>query len=99
MESGSDSSFGTDLINRSPVNGTLYEEPVGTTEQAIAGVWCELFGSPQIGRNDNFFELGGNSILGMQLLEKIATRLSIQLPLVALLLNPTIREIAQYTVD
>ena len=81
------------LIDRT-ADGTQYEEPQGAVEQAIAAVWQEVFCIKGIGRNDNFFELGGNSVLGMELTEAMDKRLEIQLPVIALFLNPTIREIA-----
>jgi acyl carrier protein len=82
------------LIDRS-TDGTAYEEPQGEAEQAIAKVWREIFGIDVIGRNDNFFELGGDSVLGMQLTERLTERLGIELPVVTLFLNPTIREMAE----
>ena len=89
----------TDKIAVSPIDrtagGTAYEEPQGTSELAIATLWREVFGLEQIGRNDNFFELGGDSVLGMQLAEMMAERLAIELPVVTLFLNPTIREVAE----
>ena len=73
---------------------TEYEEPQGDIEQAIAGAWREVFGLERVGRNDNFFELGGNSLLGMDLADLLATRLAIELPVVTLFMNPTVRQIA-----
>ena len=81
------------LIDRT-ADGTQYEEPQGAAEQAIAAVGQKVFRFNGIGRNDNFFELGGNSVLGMELTEIMDERLGIQIPVVTLFLNPTIREIA-----
>lgn len=67
----------------------------GDLEQALAQVWMRVFSLERIGREDNFFELGGDSVLGMSLTEAIAQDLQIQLPLVALFQNPTIRELAE----
>jgi aryl carrier-like protein len=72
-----------------------YEEPRGEIEQAIAQLWRQAFHLERVGRNENFFELGGNSLLAMQLMEAFAASLTVQLPVVALFLNPTIRELAQ----
>lgn len=73
----------------------IYEEPQGEIERAIAPYWRELFGLERIGRNDNFFELGGDSLIGMKLTEAFAVHLDLQLPVVAIFQNPTIRELAQ----
>ena len=83
------------LIDRS-ANGTPYEEPNGQTEQDIEKVWREVFGLDRIGRDDNFFELGGNSLLGMKLTDMLDQRLNMKIPVVALFLNPTIRDIATF---
>jgi hypothetical protein len=73
---------------------TAYEAPQGETEQAIAAAWREVFSLERVGRHDNFFELGGNSLLGMDLMDLLATRLGIELPVVMLFMNPTVREMA-----
>lgn len=74
---------------------TGYAEARGEIEKVIAQLWREVFHLERVGRDDNFFELGGDSSKGMQLMELFATRLSVQLPVVALFLNPTIGELAQ----
>lgn len=72
-----------------------YEEPQGDLEQAIAQLWKDLFHVDRVGRSDNFFELGGNSLSGMDLSEMFATRLSLEVPVLAIFQHPTIGEIAQ----
>ena len=72
-----------------------YEEPRGDLEQAIAHLWQDVFHVDRIGRNDNFFELGGNSLLGMNLSEMFATRLGLEVPVLAIFQHPTIGEISQ----
>ena len=64
-------------------------------EQAVAEVWKLVFRSDQIGLNENFFELGGNSLLGMDLTELLASRLAIQIPVVAVFRYPTIHEMTE----
>lgn len=80
------------------VNGiggdTAYEEPQGEVERAVANVWAHTLGVERIGRNDNFFELGGDSRIGLELTEALATSLAVELPVVTLFQNPTIREIS-----
>ena len=72
-----------------------YEAPKGEVEEAIARYWRELLRLERVGRNDNFFALGGNSLLGTNLMEILDTNWSIQLPVVTLFQNPTIREMAE----
>jgi aryl carrier-like protein len=75
-------------------NGDVYTAPQGDLEEALARIWCQVFRVERIGRDDNFFELGGDSVLGMSLTELLAASLSVQLPVVDLFQNPTIRELA-----
>ncbi|SFE98358.1 non-ribosomal peptide synthetase [Paracidovorax wautersii] len=48
-----------------------FEPPGDEAEAALAALWRELLGVPQVGRRDNFFELGGDSILSLQLLARL----------------------------
>jgi len=40
-----------------------YEAPQGPVEAALAVIWAEVLGLPQVGRHDNFFDLGGHSLM------------------------------------
>lgn len=72
-----------------------YQEPQGDLERAIAELWKDLFHTQRIGRNDNFFALGGNSLLGMDLSDMFVTRLSVEVPVLAIFQHPTVTELAQ----
>jgi hypothetical protein len=72
-----------------------YEEPHGELEEQIAAVWRDVLRRDKIGRNDNFFELGGNSLVGMDLTEALAHRLSIPVPILVLFQYPSVRELAE----
>ncbi|MEG8279903.1 non-ribosomal peptide synthetase [Streptomyces sp. AHA2] len=41
--------------------------PSTATERALAGIWAEVLGVPEVGATDNYFALGGDSILGIQI--------------------------------
>jgi acyl carrier protein len=77
------------------VGGLVDEAPQGEIECAIAQLWKEVLGLEKVGRNDNYFELGGDSLTGMRLADAIAATLDLQLPVVAIFQNPTIRELSQ----
>jgi thioesterase domain-containing protein len=64
------------------------------TELALAEVWRELLGRPDIGVTDGFFEVGGHSMLAIRLMAQIESRIGHRLPLSALLEAPTIRQLA-----
>jgi hypothetical protein len=72
----------------------VHAEPHGELEAEIAQLWRAAFRLETIGRDDNFFGLGGNSLLGMELSELFATRLALEIPVVLIFQNPTIRELA-----
>ncbi|MCP3802396.1 amino acid adenylation domain-containing protein [Allokutzneria sp. A3M-2-11 16] len=59
-------------------------------ERAVAEIWQDVLGVPEIGIHDDFVELGGDSLLGMQ----IIARLGISAPVRALFERPTVAEFA-----
>ena len=48
-----------------------YVSPGGPREARMAEIWQDVLGIDQIGVNDSFFGLGGNSLLAMQVLNRI----------------------------
>jgi hypothetical protein len=46
------------------------EEPKGSTETMLAGIWREILSVEALGRNDNFFELGGDSVMAIRIVAK-----------------------------
>jgi len=80
--------------DRSAVPTRAYRPPSGETERAIAGIWEELLGLRQVGRDDHFFELGGHSLLAIQVLSRIHARFGNELPLRTLFESPTVARLA-----
>ena len=74
-------------------HSTIAAEPT-SLENEIATVWKRLFNRGPIGPDENFFELGGDSLIAMDLVELLSTRWSIDLPVLDLYQNPSIRELA-----
>ncbi|MFC5743613.1 non-ribosomal peptide synthetase [Dyella tabacisoli] len=70
-----------------------YEPPQGDVERLLADLWQELLGIEQVGRRDHFFELGGNSLIVIQLLERLR-RLGVGTEVRSLFATPTLAELA-----
>lgn len=68
--------------------------PRNTMERELAGIWQELLKQKQIGMRDNFFELGGHSLLATQLVSRVRATYGVHFPLISLLEEPTIDEMA-----
>ena len=69
--------------------------PRTETEQAIAAIWQDLLGLPEVSVLDSFFELGGHSLLATKLVFRIREVLGADLPLNALFEGePTIARLA-----
>ena len=66
----------------------------GAAEAAVARIWREIFPRHRIGPDDNFFALGGDSLVAMRLADLFARELGVELPVVVLFRNPTVRELA-----
>jgi len=73
---------------------TMYQEPNGPVEVAVARSWCDALRLQEIGVQDNFFELGGNSLLGVSIvttlrrefeLDELAPHILYEAPTVAAL--------------
>jgi amino acid adenylation domain-containing protein len=73
---------------------TPYRAPAGATESTVARVLSRLCGVHPVGADDRFLELGGHSLLATQVSARVATELGVELPLAALLDDPTVAELA-----
>jgi amino acid adenylation domain-containing protein len=71
-----------------------YEAPQGRVEEILAGIWEELLGLEQVGRDDNFFRLGGHSLLAVQLIGRVRSSLSIELSMRLLFDFPTVKQLS-----
>ncbi|GDZ93324.1 amino acid adenylation domain-containing protein [Planktothrix agardhii CCAP 1459/11A] len=69
--------------------------PRNPIEEILVTIWSEVLKVKQVSINDNFFELGGHSLLATQLISRIRTNFSIEIPLRSLFAAPTIEELSQ----
>ncbi|WP_105979312.1 type I polyketide synthase [Bacillus paralicheniformis] len=84
------------ILDDRPELGVKYIPPQGQTEQWLAGIFSELLGIAEVGRNDNFFDFGGHSLLGIQLASKIRKRFAVDLDLYYIYNFPTVSSLAGY---
>lgn len=67
-----------------------YVPPKTPTEELLTGIYSEVLGLKTIGIYDNFFDLGGHSLLATQVVSRIRTLFSIELPVHQVFEYPTI---------
>ncbi|PSB59549.1 non-ribosomal peptide synthetase, partial [Chamaesiphon polymorphus] len=67
--------------------------PTTPTEIALAEIWQEVLGLPQVSANDNFFAIGGDSILSLQIIAR-ANQAGMKLTLKELFAHPSIGDLA-----
>ncbi len=75
---------------------TVYVPPTTPTEIALVDIWAAVLklDPSQIGIHHNFFDLGGHSLLAVQVLSRVRTAFTVELPIRDLMDNPTIAGIA-----
>ncbi|MDM8557377.1 amino acid adenylation domain-containing protein [Candidatus Parabeggiatoa sp. HSG14] len=75
---------------------TAFLAPETEIEQKIAGILQSVLHVNQIGVHDNFFDLGGNSLLLVQVQEKLVEALNQDIPVLTLFQYPTITALVHY---
>ncbi|MFB7026746.1 MULTISPECIES: amino acid adenylation domain-containing protein [unclassified Streptomyces] len=76
-------------------------KPAGTwtpspAEALVRDVWTQLLGSEPTGADESFFLLGGNSFDVLRLLNTVAERTGVRVPVVEFFRTPTIRALADH---
>jgi len=64
-------------------------------ESVVSEVWCEVLQVSEVGRDDDFFDLGGDSFKVLRVVETLRERLRADIPLAALLLEPTAADFSE----
>jgi amino acid adenylation domain-containing protein len=72
-----------------------YVAPRNIVEEAIHEMWLAHLKQEQISVTDNFFELGGNSLVAVNLTNKVNSRFGTRLPLQVIFTAPTIERLAK----
>jgi phthiocerol/phenolphthiocerol synthesis type-I polyketide synthase E len=65
------------------------------TEVALAAIWSELLGHPQIGVHDDFFQLGGHSLLATRMMARIYDSFAVRMSLRDVFDGPTVYQLSQ----
>jgi acyl carrier protein len=80
-----------------PALGTSYVAPGNEVERRIAAIWGQVLGIAEVGIHDNFFELGGNSLVGLDLVDRLRKELNIEaIPAHVLYEAPTVSDMASF---
>jgi acyl-CoA synthetase (AMP-forming)/AMP-acid ligase II/acyl carrier protein len=83
----------------SHVGKRRYEKPTNSVEKKIADVWGKALGLEKVGINENFFELGGHSLMATQVVSRLRTEFSVDLPLISIFEKPTVRQLAWLVIE
>jgi acyl transferase domain-containing protein/acyl carrier protein len=89
----------TDLIVRSNTQREHVATGVpgpGNYEQTIKDIWQEVLGVKEVGLYENFFELGGNSLIALEVINKLKKAFRRPIPAVMLFEAPTISLLTKY---
>ncbi|MEU1711143.1 amino acid adenylation domain-containing protein [Streptomyces sp. NPDC005706] len=69
--------------------------PRNPMEEQLCALFQEVLNAPRISVDDNFFELGGHSLSAIKLLVRVHAVLGVELPVRAMLENPTVAGLAR----
>lgn len=76
------------------VREEVFVAPTTPTEELIAGIVSTLLNLERVGIDENFFMLGGHSLLGTQIIARVANTFGVDLALRTLFEAPTIRQLS-----
>ncbi|MDF2974190.1 MAG: putative Polyketide synthase, partial [Microvirga sp.] len=77
-----------------PPLATPYVAPRHDLEQTIATIWEQVLGIDRVGVHDDFFELGGESLVALQVLNRVRDAYQVELSLRQFFDTPTVAGLA-----
>ncbi|WP_414445215.1 amino acid adenylation domain-containing protein [Burkholderia sp. 22PA0106] len=69
--------------------------PRSPLEAALAAIWAEVLGRPEVGIHDDFFLLGGHSLLATQVISRVRAATGVEASLASLFEAPSVAGFAQ----
>ncbi len=78
-----------------PVPATRVERSPEVREEVIR-IWKSVLQVEEVGLDDNFFDLGGHSLRMGKVKDEIKARFGIEVPIVRLFANPTVRSLSGF---
>jgi oxalate---CoA ligase len=92
----------TGKVQRAAVAGTFAEQlqrgfiaPKDELQMLVADIYAEVLETRQVGADDNFFALGGDSLRATQVISRLRSLFSIDLPIATLFSKATVAELAE----
>jgi amino acid adenylation domain-containing protein len=73
-----------------------FVEPETDLQKALAGLWASVLGVDRVGLHDDFFQLGGDSILAVQLMNRLKASFATDIPLRDVLAATTVEGLAAF---
>ncbi|MFP2933201.1 phosphopantetheine-binding protein, partial [Pyxidicoccus sp. 3LG] len=73
---------------------TAYVAPTTDLERTLVDLWQQSLGVAPIGVEDNFFELGGDSLIAVQLSDRLKRKLRVDVPASSLYEGVTVKALA-----
>ncbi|MGD2114937.1 MAG: amino acid adenylation domain-containing protein, partial [Acidobacteriota bacterium] len=64
-------------------------------EETVASIWSAVLGQVPIGVHDSFFDRGGHSLRAYQVVSRLRDAVGVELPVTALLEDPTVEALAR----
>ncbi|MCP4213767.1 MAG: amino acid adenylation domain-containing protein, partial [bacterium] len=85
-------------VPETTADSTRHIAPRNQREERLAAAWADVLGidTATAGIDDDFFMMGGHSLKATVLISKIHKEFDVDVPLVEIFENPTIRAMAQY---
>ena len=77
-----------------PAGASRYVAPANALQDTIAETWETLLAVSPVGIRDAFLELGGNSLLAVQMIERLGERLGRKISLEVLATSSTVEELS-----